>query len=103
MRQFDLVENLNARTRSRYPFTVVLQHDIVSGMPTVVVAPLTSASSVTELDRLHPAVTVNGQTYRVIVEELAAVHRSTVGHVIGSLEAERFAIIGALDRLFTGF
>jgi toxin CcdB len=102
VRQFDIVENLNSRTRSRYPLVVVLQHDTIAGIPTIVVAPLTPVSSTGALDRLHPIATVGGQTYRVIIEELAAVHRSSIGRMVTSLEHDRYALIRALDQLFTG-
>jgi toxin CcdB len=101
VRQFDIVENRNPRTRGRYPFAVVLQHDKIDGLATVVVAPLTLSSSTLPLDRLHPTTSLHGITYLVLVEELAAIHRSLLGMTVGSLEAERFAVIGALDRLFT--
>ena len=102
MQQFDIAENLNQRTRSRYPFVVVLQHDRIDGLITVVVAPLTQVSALPELDRLHPTATFNRQSYRVIVEELAAVDRRTLGQIVGSMEAERCSIIAAIDLLFTG-
>ena len=88
MRQFDVVENLNELTHERYPFVVIRQHDRLSATPA--------------LDRLHPAISLNGERYRVIIEELAGVHRQTLGATVGSLEAERYAIIAALDLLFTG-
>jgi hypothetical protein len=102
VRQFDLVENLNARTRGRYPLAVVLQHDSVDVGATIIVAPLTPISSLPQLDRLHPAVAVEQQHYRIIVEELAAVHRRTVGRIVSNIESERYAIVAALDMLFTG-
>ena len=45
---------------------------------------------------------VEQQHYRVVVEELAAVHRRTLGRIVGNIESERYAIIAALDMLFTG-
>ena len=102
MQQFDIVENLNPQTRSRYPFLVVLQHDRIHGLATLVVAPLTPVSALPALDRLHPKATVGRQSYRVVVEELAAVRSRTLGQTVGSLEGERYAIIAAIDLLFTG-
>jgi hypothetical protein len=52
--------------------------------------------------RLHPSVDVSGRGFIVLVEELAAVARRTLGGVIGSAEASRYEIIAALDLLFTG-
>jgi hypothetical protein len=36
------------------------------------------------------------------MEELAAVRVGTLGRVIGSAEADRYAIVAAIDLLFTG-
>jgi len=69
---------------------------------TVVVAPLTRRSALAELDRLHPAATVDGQLFRVVVQEIAAVPRHTLGRTVGSLEMDRYTLIAALDLLFTG-
>jgi hypothetical protein len=37
-----------------------------------------------------------------MVEELAAVHRRTLGRTVGSAELQRYELIAALDLLFTG-
>jgi hypothetical protein len=102
VRQFDVVENLNPAVRGRFPFVVVLQHDRIYGLSTVIVAPLTLASPVVPLDRLRPEVRVNGQRYRVLVEQLAAVHQRILGRTVGSLEEDRYSIIRAIDLVFTG-
>jgi hypothetical protein len=38
----------------------------------------------------------------VFVEHLAAVPRQTLGRFIGSADADRYAIVAAIDLLFTG-
>jgi hypothetical protein len=45
---------------------------------------------------------VSGRTYVVLVEQLAAVTRQTLGRVVAAAEKDRYAIIRALDLLFTG-
>jgi hypothetical protein len=100
--QFDIVENLNPITRRRFPLAIVLQHDRISAFSVVVVAPLTNATPDLLSTRLHPRVNFNGNDLAVIIEELAAVHVGTLGRVLGSAEAHRYAIVAALDHLFTG-
>jgi hypothetical protein len=102
VRQHDVVENLNPTTRGRFPLAVVLQHDRITGSSTMVVAPLALASPIMPLDRLRPEVAVDGRNYRVIVEQLAAVHQRTLGRTVGTLASERYAITRAIDLLFTG-
>lgn len=102
MQQFDIVENLNSISRSRYPFALLLQHSRVSSTGTLVAAPLTASNTVLARTRLHPAISVNGRLHVVLIEELAAVQRRLLGRVVGSAEPNRYAIIAALDLLFTG-
>lgn len=102
VQQFDIVENVNVVSRSRYPFLVVLQHDRVSTAATVIVAPLTEAKPALASSQLHPLITVAGHRYSLMTEELAAVNRRSLGRVVGSAETQRFAIIAAIDLCFTG-
>jgi toxin CcdB len=102
VQQFDIVRNANAASRRQYPYVVVLQHDRISGLPTLVVAPLARADKERALDRLHPLLSIEGQDYRVLIEELAAVRPATLGDVVGSVEGDRYALIATIDQLFTG-
>jgi toxin CcdB len=102
MQQFDVVENLNPISRSRYPFALLLQHSRVSSTGTLVVAPLTVSNPALGRTRLHPAVSISGRPHVVLIEELAAVQRRLLGRVVVSAEPNRYAIIAALDLLFTG-
>ena len=52
--------------------------------------------------RLHPTIELGGRRYTMFVQELAAVPRQLLGRVVGSAEAHRYAIVAALDLLFTG-
>jgi toxin CcdB len=103
VKQFDIIENPNRSSRSRYPFLLVLQHDRLSEYSGVVVAPLYPSSPSFEKTRLHPVIAFGGADYALITEELAAVQRSRLGPVIGSAAEYRYAIIGAIDLVFTGF
>jgi toxin CcdB len=100
--QFDLVENLNPARRRQYPFLVVLQHDRVSSIDTVVAAPLSEVSSEKVDAQLHPMLNIEGRRYVVFVQQLAAVPRQSLGRMVGSAESHRYAIVRALDLLFTG-
>lgn len=101
-RQFDIVENLNARGREKYPFLLVLQHDRIGSLPSVVVAPLVAFDHAGAATRLHPSLTVLDKQYLILIEELAAAPRRSLGPVVGSAEAQRYEIVAALDLLFTG-
>jgi toxin CcdB len=101
-RQFDIVENLNIARRIQYPFLIVLQHDRVSSLGSVIAAPLVAAGLNLRASRLHPAIVVATQRYVVMVEQLAAVDAKSLGRIVASAEAIRYEIIAAVDLLFTG-
>ncbi|HYA07117.1 MAG TPA: CcdB family protein [Xanthobacteraceae bacterium] len=101
-RQFDIVENLNVARRNHYPFLVVLQHDRVAALRSIIAAPLVETAVRLTGSRLHPSITISGRTYVIVVEELAAVEPNSLGRVITSAESIRYEIIAAIDFLFTG-
>jgi toxin CcdB len=68
----------------------------------VIVAPLAATSAVPGDTRLHPSMTIAGQRYFMLTEDLAAMPRGDLGPVVGSAVEYRYEIIGALDLLFTG-
>jgi len=100
--QFDLVENLNPASRGQYPLLVVLQHDRISAISTVVVAPLIAATRGVAGMRLHPRVDVAGIPYLILIEQLAAIPRQMLGRVVGNVGTNRYEMVAALDMLFTG-
>jgi hypothetical protein len=64
----------------------------------VVVSPLTESSAVPKNMQLHPIIELDGRRYVMFTQELAAVPRQTLGR---TAERERYAIVAAIDLLFT--
>jgi toxin CcdB len=100
--QFDIARNLNSASRDAYPLLLILQHDQVASLDSVIVAPLVLATGHTGRSRLHPVFEIAGRTYVVKMEDMAATPRSMIGAVVGSGMDRRYDIIAALDLLFTG-
>lgn len=104
MKQFDVADNPFPRSRSRQPFLLILQSDLLAkSLDTVVVAPLEPAAAGTFADRLNPHVDIDGQHYALIAQEIVTIRKSVLGVVRGSAAGARDQIIAALDLLFTGF
>ncbi len=103
MKQFDIVANPNKATRAQYPFLVVLQHDRLAEYSGVVVAPLHPISPTFVKTRLHPFIQFENKSFVIITEEMAAIPRVLLGRVLGSAADHRYAIIGAIDLVFTGY
>ncbi|MBK9035907.1 MAG: CcdB family protein [Myxococcales bacterium] len=101
MAQFDLLRNPR---RGAYPLLVDLQADLLARLETRTVAPLITVKryGARPITRLNPVVTVDGAAYVVVVQELAAVPRSGLGAVVGTLASRRADLVAALDLLFTG-
>jgi toxin CcdB len=68
-----------------------------------VVAPLVVRDMMKGADRLNPVVIVDGREYWLATHELFAVEQRVLRMPVANLDAQRQAIIGALDLLFTGF
>jgi len=101
-RQFDIVENLNVSRRSQYPLLIILQHDHVSALGSVIAAPLVAIGPNLTASRLHPVIAVAERRYLLPVEQLAAVEAKSLGGVVASAESARYEIIAAVDMFFTG-
>ncbi|HYW92408.1 MAG TPA: CcdB family protein [Gammaproteobacteria bacterium] len=103
MRQFDVLTNIDARSAQWAPYVVVLQHDLLGDLDTVVAAPLVREDQAPRpLHGLDPVVELSGERFVVSTQELAGVSRRHLGEVAGTLEAKRDALIKAIDLLFTG-
>jgi toxin CcdB len=100
--QFDIVENLNLARRAQYPFLVVLQHDRVAALRSIIAAPLTDASAARDETRLHVPMTIAEHQYVMLIEELAAIQPNALGRVVISAASIRYEIVRAIDLLFTG-
>ncbi len=103
MAQFDVFPNPNKASRDRIPYLICLQHDLLEGLAHVVVAPLRHGEDDIPMLELNPIVNLEGVSYIVQVQDLAAIPRRKLGKAVASLATERDALLAALDFLFTGF
>lgn len=82
---------------------VVLQHDQLSDLETVVVAPLRTDLAVERLAHLHPDIVFDGVRHSLIVDQMAAVRREEIQSVVGSAADAAWGIKRAIDLVFIGF
>ena len=104
MAQFDVYRNANPATRSRVPFLLDLQTDLLDSLATRVVVPLCKPEVIggKAAERLNPQLEVEGRRLVMLTQELAGVPRKALGELAGNLASERGQIIAALDFVFTG-
>lgn len=102
MDQFDVFRNPSGKTR--FPFVLLVQHDVLETLPVRVVVPLTPlrAFGARPVARLNPVFEVDGRPLVMLTQLIGAVAASALGRRVASLETRRAEIIGALDIVFSG-
>lgn len=96
MAQFDLYRIGGA-------LVVDLQTDLIPIEDTRIVAPLLDGERYASFPRLTPLVDVDGVTYVVRIQQLAAVRAKQLGAPIGSIRTHADDLLRALDILTRGF
>lgn len=96
MAQFDVF-----RWRNR--LLIDCQADTLARMDTRVVIPLVATQDVRAFPRLTPVVRFNDDDYFIAAQLITAVSMRELGQPIGSLAEHRYAILGAIDLLVTGY
>lgn len=103
MDRFDIYR-VRREQKGLAPYLVVLSAPHLSELTTVVVAPLVPLKIVgNPIRRLQPVVDVNGLAHVLVINDLLSIPRSLLGQRIGSIEAQRFDVVTALDFLFQGY
>lgn len=103
MPQWDVYPNPVAASRDRIPYLVVVQSDLLEGLPTRLVAPL-SRSTVEQgwPPRLAPAFEVVGETLRLKAHETGVVLARSLRQPVASLRPDAHRIVDALDAVISG-
>lgn len=103
MKRYDVCIATGPGVAGRKRLIVVLQHDNISDLDEVVVAPLYLTSQLSSVRHLRPKVRLDDQDYLIAVDRLGAMPRRQLGAPLANLEQLRYEITKALDLLFTGF
>jgi toxin CcdB len=102
MKQYDICRNPDRATKSRIPFLVMLQADLLQPLETVVVAPIMPDSPANSISKLNPAIEVLGKRYRVSMPDLAGIPRTRLGEVVANVSSQHTDFMTATDLLFAG-
>lgn len=105
MTQFTVYRNKNPRSRATFPYLLDVQSDLLDGLQTRVVIPLTKAAALTRKPVAHlmPLVPFDGDTYVLMTPQLAGITRNELGPRAGNLTEHRDTIVAAMDFLLLGF
>ena len=85
----------------RIPWLVVLQHHAIPSS-TRLVAPV-SLPFPGDVDVLAPRLSIDGVHYRVRILDMSAVPVTLLGETVATANAERDAILGAIDVISHGY
>ncbi len=104
MSQFDVYVNPVRSHRPQYPYVAQLQSDLAANTPReVIVAPLVSAAFLNGRGSvLLPVVKLAGEEFTFCIPMLGGVPVARLGRPIGEVRESRWAILTAVDHLFTG-
>lgn len=101
MAQFDVYENRAPGSKTRVPYLLDVQHDLLEHLKTRVVIPLVAEEK--PITHLNPSVEIGGKRYMLSTQEMAGISLDVLGPHVVSLDSERDVIIQAIDFLVTGF
>jgi toxin CcdB len=102
MAQFDVHRNPE-QGRENIPYVVDIQGDLLSDLPTRLVAPLIQATAFgPPVGRLHPHFVVKDGPVIMLTTEIGVLPPRSLGGAVASLADHRHEIVGAIDMLITG-
>ena len=104
MPQFTVYRNPNPGTRTRVPYLLDVQSELISELATRVVIPLYTEKSFKgkALETLTPMFEIEGKRYVMMTPQLAGISKKELGAPVADLTAQRDVIMAALDFLITG-
>lgn len=104
MGQFTVYRNADRRTRAAMPYLLDVQSDLLAGLRTRVVIPLTLSANLHDrtLATLTPLFELEGQTLALLTPQLAGIPTQELGEPVTDWTMHRDRIIAALDFLLTG-
>lgn len=103
MAQFDVYPNPVPGARSRYPYVVCLDSDLLAGRSHRVIAPLARSDGMPgRAGRLTPEVPIDDVSYAVIVTAIVTLPSSELTHRVANVARRRDDLLGAVDLLFYG-
>lgn len=100
--RFDVYKNPSGS--KSHPFVVVVQHQVLDGLPTRVVVPLVAREALEGLpiSRLNPTFVIGRKSLVLLTQQLGAVRTSSLTAHVGSLIDHSAEILSALDVLISG-
>lgn len=104
MGQFCAYKNPNPSTCAQYPYLLDIQNDLLSGLRTTIVIPLSPSKIVASMNltTLNPVLHLDGESFTAMTQDIAGVDRNQLGAQAYDLSSSRSEIIAAVDFILSG-
>ncbi len=104
MTQFCVHRNTDAKGRAEFPLLLDVQSELLAGLTTRVVVPLSAAAGARSrtFTTLTPVLEIEGKRYVMMTPQIAGVPARQLGAQVAKLASRRGDVIAALDLLITG-
>ncbi|WP_158965541.1 CcdB family protein [Paraglaciecola sp. L3A3] len=104
MPQFSLYANNDKSSSKAYPYLIDVQSDLLSGLESRIVIPLTPLKLLDTKAPTHlcPIVHIEEGDFVILTHQMTSVPIKILKHEVNDLSTFRNEIIGALDFLITG-
>ncbi len=105
MPQFSIHQNLNPASKNLYPYLINVQSSLLDSLDTRLVIPLslTSRFDKKPIKGLNPMLTVDGEEFIILTQQMAAIRLISLGQTVFDGSEKRQEILSAIDLLITGF
>ena len=103
MDKYDIVQLSGGNGRDPTQLVMILQHQLLYGLQTIVVAPLSEPTVVERTPRLRPMINLGERRLQLQVDHLAAIDKRQLGAKVGSAVEHFDRIEEAIGLLFNAF
>jgi hypothetical protein len=101
VKQYDVCK-LSSR-KGQVNYVIILQSTDFAALTNVIVAPLRLTAQPALMDRLHIAISVEGEQLHIHMAEMAAHSVRHLGEVVDNASRLHVECMSAIDLLFAGF
>ncbi len=104
MSQFVVYKNTNKNTSNAYPYFIDLQCDLLSGLNSGLVAPLTPAHLLEHKTPSHlcQIIKLEHEDFVVLTHQMASVSPKLLSDAVADMSLYRDELVTAIDFLITG-
>jgi toxin CcdB len=103
MAQYDVYANPSSSAADGIPFVVVIQSDLLDGLPTRLTKPLATARGEHKVPTvLCPVITANGQRLHALAHYAAPLPAKLLRRPLDNVAAQATALVAALDAVVSG-